>query len=265
MDVASGMFAVRGQINNANGPQLGLGRVARAAAFGAGLLTASLAHAGPDRPKAEIFTGLEASNNAVSGYLGGGYALGKGLYQPGWRVRAVASFGRYDYRGSLFDRGADLGTNFDGEASYGAALLGHQFRAQNLFLKIFAGVEAEDQRITPRDPDNSVQGSAVGVKVLAESWLDLSPSWFGSLDASYGTAFQEYWSRARIGYRVGPRVALGLEGGALGNEEYDAGRGGGFVRLNLRALEMTLSGGFTGNYLEDEPSGYLSLGLYRAF
>lgn len=110
-----------------------------------------------------------------------------------------------------------------------------------------------------------MQGSAVGLKVLTESWLDLSPTWFGSLDASYGTAFQEYWSRARIGYRVGPRVALGLEGGALGNEEYDAGRGGGFVRLNIRALEMTVSGGFTGNYLEDEPSGYLSLGLYRAF
>jgi hypothetical protein len=30
-------------------------------------------------------------------------------------------------------------------------------------------------------------------------------------------------------------------------------------------LEMTLPGGFTGNYLEDEPSGYASLGLYRAF
>jgi hypothetical protein len=42
-------------------------------------------------------------------------------------------------------------------------------------------------------------------------------------------------------------------------------RGGGFVRLNLRGIEMTLSSGFTGNYLEDESSGYVSLGLYRAF
>ena len=95
--------------------------------------------------------------------------------------------------------------------------------------------------------------------------FDLSASWFASADAAYGTAFQEYWSLARIGRRLGPRVSLGLEGGALGNEEYDAGRGGGFMRVNLRALEMTLSGGFTGNYLEDEPSGYVSLGLYRAF
>ncbi len=37
------------------------------------------------------------------------------------------------------------------------------------------------------------------------------------------------------------------------------------MRADLRALELTLSGGFTGNDLEDEPSGYLSLGVYRAF
>ena len=77
--------------------------------------------------------------------------------------------------------------------------------------------------------------------------------------------FQQYWSLARVGRRFGPRLSLGLEGGALGNVEYAAGRGGGFVRADLRAVELTLSGGFTGNYLEDEPSGYVSLGVYRAF
>ena len=34
-------------------------------------------------------------------YLGGGYAFGKGLYAPGWRLRSVASYGRYRYDGSL--------------------------------------------------------------------------------------------------------------------------------------------------------------------
>jgi hypothetical protein len=38
-----------------------------------------------------------------------------------------------------------------------------------------------------------------------------------------------------------------------------------FVRVDFRKLEMTLSGGFTGDYLMDDPSGYVSLGLYRAF
>jgi cellulose biosynthesis protein BcsS len=92
----------------------------------------------------------------------------------------------------------------------------------------------------PHDPNNSVQGSALGLRLQAESWLDLSARSFLSVDASYGTGFQEYWSLARLGYRLTPRFALGLEGGALGNEEYDAGRGGGFARVNFRTLEVTL-------------------------
>ena len=95
----------------------------------------------------------------------------------------------------------------------------------------------------------------------AESWFDYSPRTFFSLDASYGTAFQEYWTLARAGYRVTPRLSLGIEGGALGNEEYDAGRGGAFTRIYFRNTEITVSGGFTGNYLKDDPSGYVSVGL----
>jgi hypothetical protein len=33
----------------------------------------------------------------------------------------------------------------------------------------------------------------------------------------------------------------------------------------FRDTEFTLSGGFTGNYLEDDPSGYVALGIYRSF
>jgi len=229
------------------------------------LLTPVAASAGPADPHAEIFTGVEASNNAVNGYLGGGYAFGKGLYESGWRLRAVGSLGRYDYQGTLFGGGADLDTTFDGEASFAAALVGYQIRRGAVTLKLFAGAEAEDQDISPRDPSNKVQGSAIGFRVQAESWFDLSTAWFASVDAAYGTAFQEYWSLARLGWRAWPNLALGLEGGALGNEEYDAGRGGGFIRVKLRRVEMMLSGGFTGNYLEDDPSGYATLGFYRAF
>jgi hypothetical protein len=33
----------------------------------------------------------------------------------------------------------------------------------------------------------------------------------------------------------------------------------------VRDIEFTLSGGFTGNYLEDDPSSYVALGVYRTF
>jgi hypothetical protein len=213
-------------------------------------------------PNSEIFTGLGATDNATSGYAGFGYAFGAGLYESGWRLRAVGSLGAYDYQGTIFGEGP---TTFDGRASFGAAMLGYQLRANALFLKIFAGVEGEDQDISPRDPDNAVQGTAFGARFVAEAWYEFSPRWFASADAAYGTAFQQYWSRGRLGRRFGPRLSLGIEGGALGNEEYDAGRGGGFARFDLGGLQITAAGGFSGNYLEDEPSGYVSLGVYRAF
>ena len=207
----------------------------------------------------ELFAGFDASDNAAGGYVGAGYAFGKGLYESGWRLRAVGAFGLYHYDG------VQVPTNFDGDDLYAAALIGYQFRYQSLFLKVFAGVEAEDQHITPHDPNNSVQGHKLGLKLQAESWFDYSPRTFFSLDASYGTAFQEYWTLARAGYRVTPRLSLGIEGGALGNEEYDARRGGAFTRIYFRNTEITVSGGFTGNYLKDDPSGYVSVGVYRSF
>ena len=148
------MFTLRGRVQHAY--RLRLTREAtRFCLLGAGVVLALAAPAPAQEPHAEIFTGLDASNNATTGYLGAGYAFGKGLYAPGWRLRAVGSLGSYDYRGTLFGAGADLGTTFDGDASYGAALLGYQFRADTLIVKLFAGVEAEDQRISPRDPDNA--------------------------------------------------------------------------------------------------------------
>lgn len=211
-----------------------------------------------------MFSGFEASNNYASGYVGGGYAFGN-LYAPGWRVRAVGAYGRYHYDGALFDGSDYVGTTFDGQVGFASAQVGYQFRPGAVIVKLVAGIEAEDQHIEPRDPNNSVQGTEVGLRLVAETWYDISSRWFLSADASYGTAFQEYYSLARVGFRVRPKLSLGVEGGALGNEEYDAGRGGGFVRVNFRELEATLSGGFTGDYLMEDPSGYVAVGLYRTF
>ncbi len=229
-------------------------------------LSAHAAAAEPDTPRTEFFTGFELTDNYASGYVGAGYALGQaGRDAPGFRLRAVGAYGGYHYDGSVPFNGVGVPATFDGQDTFSAALIGYEFRPRYLILKLFAGIEAEDQHIVPHDPNNSVQGSALGLRLQTESWTDLSEKTFLSVDAAYGTAFQEYWSLARLGYRLTPRFALGLEGGALGNEEYDAGRGGGFARVTFREMEVTLSSGYTGNYLEDDPSVYFALGLYRPF
>jgi Cellulose biosynthesis protein BcsS len=224
--------------------------------------TASAGPDGADGAHTEIFTGLDATDNSTQGYVGGGYAFGKGMDERGLRFRVLGAFGGYNYESGP---GGAPPTQFDGQDVFGAALLGYQIGGGGTVLKLFAGIEAENQAITPHDPNNAVQGQALDLKLQAEGWLDLSERSILSVDAAYGSAFQEYWGLARVGYRLAPALSVGLEAGALGNEEYAAERGGAFLRFNLMATEIMVSGGFAGNYIEDDPSGYVSVGIYRRF
>ena len=106
--------------------RVGCGKVVRAwlCASGAGglsflglCLAAPPASGQSGQPQTEIFTGLEVS-------VGAGTALGKGLYEPGFRLRAVGSFGRYHYDGTLLTGGDYVPTTFDGEDTFLAALAG---------------------------------------------------------------------------------------------------------------------------------------------
>jgi hypothetical protein len=56
-------------------------------------LAAPPALAAEDGPTTEIFTGIGVEENSTQGYVGAGFAFGKGLYAPGWRLRAVGAFG----------------------------------------------------------------------------------------------------------------------------------------------------------------------------
>ena len=92
---------------------------------------------------------------------------------------------------------------------------------------------------------------AIGI-VVADSGL-LAETAYVAPDAPRAEFF--------TGFEASDNNASGYVGGyAFGKGLYEKG-----LRLRARNIEVTLSGGFTGNYLEDEPSGYVSLGVYRNF
>ncbi len=219
------------------------------------------AHAEPEslprEPSREIFTGVDITGNSAGTYLGAGTAFGKSLWKPGWRGRVVGGLGRSDY-----ESGATI---YDGRHGFITGMLGYQMQRGRMTAKLFAGAEYQEQVIAPYDPGNSVQGAASGVRLQAETWFDLSARSFVSVDASYGSAFDEYWGLARYGYRYSPKLTFGLEGGPLGNREYNGGRGGAFVQYQILNTQLTLSGGVTGDYLESTGSGYFALNIYRNF
>ena len=88
---------------------------------------------------------------------------------------------------------------------------------------------------------------------------------FFSADASYGDAFGSYWTQIRLGRWITTRISVGIEGGALGNDEYDSGRGGGFLRYYLDKIDLTVSGGVSGNYYGQNTGGYAAFGFYTKF
>jgi hypothetical protein len=122
-------------------------------------LLASAALAQSDQPTAELFTGFEVSDNYASVYVGGTTALGKGLYEPGCRLRAVGSFGRYHYDGTLLTDGAYVPTTFDGQDAFLAALAGYQFRKGRLITKLFAGLEQRTRTSRRTIPTTRYRGA----------------------------------------------------------------------------------------------------------
>jgi hypothetical protein len=82
------VFALWGAVGRRVASGLRVSGVTGLAVLAIGLASPS-AVAESDAPRNEIFTGFEVSDNYASAYLGGGYAFGKGLYAPGWRLRSL--------------------------------------------------------------------------------------------------------------------------------------------------------------------------------
>lgn len=207
-------------------------------------------------------SGADITGNSRSGYAGAVWAPG-GLDERGFRVKALGGYGAYAYDSMLELAGGVVPWRFVGEYILGDLMGGWQFRRGELTVKAFAGVQYIEHALRPDDPANDIKGARWGAKGQLELWRNIgSRNWF-SLDASWASAFGDYWALARLGRRLAPRWSAGIEGGGLGDEDYDAARGGAFLRLHIGETELTLSGGATGDYRGEETSGYVTLGLYR--
>lgn len=210
-----------------------------------------------------ISSGTDITRNSRSGYAGGIWSPAGTLDSSGFRIKALGGYGAYAYDSSLPLSGGLVPMRFHGDYIFADLMGGWQLRRGEWTLKGYAGIQFIQHSLRPDDPANDVKGAKWSGKGQLELWRNLgSGSWL-SVDASYATAFGDYWMQGRLGRRLAPRWSVGLEGGGLGNEDYDAARGGVFVRLHTGKAEVTLSGGATGDYRGEDTSGYVTLGLYR--
>src|SRR5262245_11256907 len=170
----------------------------------------------PEPPRGVLFSGIDGGEGARYMYGGVVVALNGDLTRDGFVVRAYGS--RVDYD---LDPGNGVGWQGD-------LMLGYKFARGALWGTVFAGVDYQNHRLSPHNPDENVRGTEIGFKVGADLSTPYGSQFYAALSANYSTAFDTYWARVRFGHHRG-NFTFGPEGIVMGNEGFDAQRLGGFL------------------------------------
>jgi len=131
----------------------------------------------------------------------------------------------------------------DGHASTLEAMIGYQKVMESYTLRGYVGLDYEHHRLSPNNIYDSNRGTHLGAKVHGEFETDFAAKNYVALMASYGSAVDQYWARARAGrdfggFVVGPEVLI------KGDNEYNERRIGAFLNLrNILPAMFTVSAG----------------------
>jgi hypothetical protein len=215
-------------------------------------------------PTLEASAGADVTAHSWSVYSGLTSSIGGSLWENGWRIRVGGGYGEYGYSSTRWTGSAVVVVPFDGTVTFADALIGYQQQWGALTMKMFAGVAAQHNSVTPIDIESSVHGSRVGAKGAIEAWLDVGTSAFAHLDLSYTTIYDTYASRLRLGYKFTPQLSVGPEAGLNGNADYDSGRIGAFVRYDGARGEISISAGAAGDRSE-VTGGYATINALLRF
>jgi Cellulose biosynthesis protein BcsS len=205
----------------------------------------------------EVWTGAQAYDQVWSLYSGVTMAPFGSVQEDGVRLRLVAGYGADRYSGPRAIGAGSHIVTFNGMGSFAEALGGYQQQLGSLTVKVFAGITAADRQIRPADPETAIHGAGLGGKAALETWWNLGDAAWTSVDLSWGSLYQSYAARARLGWRFTPALSAGLEAGAAGNIECDIIRLGAFVRYELASGEISLSGGAANDKLLHNGNGGL--------
>ncbi len=180
----------------------------------------------------------------MSVYSGATWAPFGSVREDGWRLRFAGGYGLYNFDKVI----ARSSISALGDVGFADVLAGYQVGMGPLTLKLFAGATFEGHGLVPFDPDNNLHGRVVGAKIAGETWLNLSPDVFVSINGAWANIHESVTGRVRLGYRLHHQVAIGVEGAATRNSEGEWGRGGMFVTYQWGAGEVTFAGGVSARY-----------------
>jgi Cellulose biosynthesis protein BcsS len=173
------------------------------------------------------------------------------LATDGFRFRMGSGYGRYSYTTAPPAQndcryGNGRNATIRGRVSFADILAGYQLTYGRLTVKAFGGVAMDTQELSPFDRCNANSGRDTGFKAVVETWLEITPKIYASLDGNWTQAHEAYSARLRLGYRLWPNLSIGLEETAVGNIAGDQTRSGVFARYEWGGGEVAASAGFSG-------------------
>jgi hypothetical protein len=182
------------------------------------------------------FWGVDEGPNGRAFYLGAIQALNRDFGKDGFLLRGLGVYGTYEYESNI--------GNIHGRYWLYDAMIGYQLLRPGFRFAGYVGGEYQDHNLSRFDPTNRVVGAETGLKVAGDVTLGHNQPLFLLLAGSYSTTFETYWSRLRIGYKIG-QLTLGPEALRTGNEGSDAWRVGGFaqIKFDKTPLDITVSAG----------------------
>jgi hypothetical protein len=247
---------------------LGLaGSAALSAAFFASAIAADMPRKGvavapvPHTQWLNVFGGVAVVPDSWFADIGAVWAFDRNLDDNGWVGRIRGGYGNYEYF-----RAPGLVQSTDFQTA--EIMLGYHWFIGRTRISLYGGPGVEHHASS--DPGATVKGTRWGANGQVELFSMLTDTTYVVLMAHGSTAFDSYFTLAKVGFQVLPQISIGPEASLLGNERFDARRGGGFVAWSATpSMQVILSGGYTRDArrdtLNDHSGGYGTLHITSRF
>ena len=185
------------------------------------------------------FSGFDASKDSYSAWAGALIAPLGDLDSSGMRVLISGEGGAYSY--------PVTGGSIDGIMTGATLLAGYGFEGENYTINLLAGGNAANNSLSAIDTENSVQGTAFGVKAHADARVNPTPATLVYGEGEYSTAFNTYYVNAKLGVQIAGITGLfiGPEASVLGDERSNQWRvGGHLTEFTIGPLQVAVSAGY---------------------
>ena len=185
------------------------------------------------------FSGFDLWRNGGTFYGGAQWAAG-GLNNDGFTLKVLLAEGSYLYRSGTTDvRGTYL---------LGSILPGWRIKRGDMEIKVFAGLDLQNHRLSPDDFSNSLRGNHAGLRANADLWWEPTRAMMLATSISGSTIGNSFGIRGAAGWRLLDRFWTGPEIETSGDDVYRQYRIGAHVTsLKTGEFEWTLGAG----YVED--------------